>query len=161
VRRQARLSAARREHFFFFGGDTSRRTHHEASVWRTYDSTVKGVVKLDGNVVPRGTVSFTPHGRGLAACGLIQCDGAYQLHTGREEGLPPGQYTITVAANELPTTQGKDGGPPPVGKAITPAWYRNPTTSGLTFDMTPGDNEFNLELTLKPPAGWKSPTGRR
>ena len=80
---------------------------------------------------------------------------------GTERLVPPGQYTVTVAANESPTTQGKDGGPPPVGKAITPAWYRSPTTSGLTFDVKPGENEFNLELTSKPPAGWKPPPGRR
>ena len=128
----------------------------------SYDSTVKGIVTLDGNAVPRGTVSFVPQGSGPAAYGLIQSDGAYSVHTGREEGLPPGQYTVTVAANEASTTErGKDGGPPPVGKAITPAWYRDPSTSGLSFEVKSGGNEINLPLNSKAPAGWKPPPGSR
>jgi hypothetical protein len=127
----------------------------------TYDSTVHGVVKLDGGPVPRGTVTFSPSGGGPTAYGLIQTDGAYQLRTGREEGLPPGQYAVTVAANEAPTTAGRDGGPPPTGKPITPEWYRNPTTSGLSFAVESGDNEINLELNTKPPAGWKPTPQRR
>ena len=125
-----------------------------------YDSTVTGVVKLNGNVVPRGTVSFVPNAAGPAAYGLIQSDGAYSLHTGREEGLPAGQYTVTVAANEPPATPtSKDGGPPPTGKPITPAWYRDPATSGLSFEVKAGDNEIILELTSTPPPGWKPPRG--
>jgi hypothetical protein len=126
-----------------------------------YDSTVSGIVRLDGVAVPRGTVSFTPQGGGPTAYGLIQSDGAYALRTGREECLPPGAYTATVSANEAPTERGKDGGPPPTGKPITPAWYRDPNHSGLSFTVIEGDNEFNLELTSTPPPGWKAPPARR
>jgi hypothetical protein len=127
----------------------------------TYDSTVHGIVKLDGNPLPRGTVTFSPSGGGSTAYGLIQTDGAYQLRTGREEGLPPGQYAVTVAANEAPTTAGRDGGPPPTGKPITPEWYRNPASSGLSFAVNSGDNEIDLELKSTPPAGWKPTPQRR
>ncbi len=127
----------------------------------TYDATVSGVVKLDGNPVPRGTVSFSPQSAGPSAYGMIQSDGAYVLRTGREEGLPPGQYAVTVVANENPTeARSKGGGPAPLGKPITPEWYRNPATSGLSYAVEDGGNEINLDLTSTPPSGWK-PAGRR
>jgi hypothetical protein len=127
----------------------------------TYDSSVAGIVTLDGNIVPRGTVTFSPQGSGPPAFGLISSEGKYNLRTGREDGLPPGQYTVTVAANEPPAvSHGKDGGPPPVGKAITPDWYRDPNFSGLSFTVKSGKNQNNLELKKTPPAGWK-PTNKR
>ena len=70
------------------------------------------------------------------------------MRTGREEGLPSGDYDVTVTANEPPAaTQNGGGGPPPPGKAITPIRYRSKATSGLSFVVEPGDNEINLKLT--------------
>jgi hypothetical protein len=126
-----------------------------------FDATVNGIVTLDGNVVPRGGVLFQPQSAGSSAYGIIQPDGSYSLHTGREEGLPPGQYVVTVAANERSgVKETKDGGPPPIGKAITPAWYNSPTSSGLVFEVKPGDNDINLELKSAPPPGYKPPKRR-
>jgi hypothetical protein len=126
-----------------------------------YDSTVNGLVKFDGNPLPRGTVSFIPQSQGPPAYGMIGDDGMYKLRTGREEGLKSGSYIVTVAANEQTTVNVKNGGPPPLGKPITPEWYRNPTTSGLNFTVKPGKNEINLELSKTPPPGWKPATRRR
>jgi hypothetical protein len=127
----------------------------------TYDSSVSGVVTLDGKIVPTGTVSFTPSSAGPTAFSLIAADGKYSVRTGRESGLPPGQYSVSVTANEPPAAlRSKDGGPAPLGKPITPEWYRNPTTSGLSYDVKPGENEINLELKSAPPPGWK-PSKRR
>lgn len=126
-----------------------------------YDATVAGVVTLDGATVTRGTISFTPQAGGPPAYGMIASDGKYSLRTGREEGVKSGGYTVTVAANEESNQQGRDGGPPPVGKPITPDWYRSPTSSGLSYEIKPGDNEINIELTKTPPPGWKAPPGRR
>jgi hypothetical protein len=126
-----------------------------------YDASVAGVVTLDSNPVPRGTVTFKPTGSGPAAYGQIQSDGAYTLRTGREEGLPPGEYYVTVVANEpAPMQQTASGGPPPPGKPITPAWYKRTETSGLTFKVEPGSNDINLELSSTPPAGWQDPAQR-
>lgn len=126
-----------------------------------YDASVAGVVTLDSNPVPRGTVTFKPSGTGPAAYGQIQSDGSYVLRTGREEGLPPGQYQVTVVANEpAPMQQTASGGPPPPGKPITPAWYKQIETSGLTFQVEPGSNDINLELSSTPPAGWQDPAQR-
>lgn len=127
-----------------------------------FDATVSGVVTLDGNVVPTGGVLFAPQSNGSTAYGLIQEDGSFVLNTGREGGLPSGQYVVTVAANESSgITRSPDGGPPPVGKPITPMWYSDPATSGLTYTVEPGDNEINIDLKSTPPPGWKPPRGRR
>ena len=120
-----------------------------------YDSSVTGTVTLDGTAVPRGTVTYHPTAGGPAAYALIQEDGSYTIHTGREEGLPAGEYGVTVTANEPPAVkQTATGGPPPPGKAITPEWYRSMVASGLKFNVASGDNEINLELKSQPPAGW-------
>jgi len=112
-------------------------------------------VTLDGTAVPRGTVTFHPNAGGPAAYAPIQDDGSYTIHTGREEGLPSGEYQATVTANEPPTSQQTaSGGPPPPGKLITPLWYRGKDTSGLQFTVESGSNEIDLELKSQPPAGW-------
>jgi len=120
-----------------------------------YDASVSGVITLDGNKINRGTVSYIPIGAGSAAYARVDEDGSYSVQTGRESGLPPGEYDVTVVANEQPAElYSKSGAPPPPGKAITPAWYRTKQTSGLHFTVKPGRNEINLELSSKPPAGW-------
>lgn len=125
-----------------------------------YDAAVSGIVTLDGKAVPRGTVSYQPVAGGPAAYAAIGDGGLYEVRTGREEGLPSGEYDVTVTANEPATErQTAKGGPPPPGKPITPPWYRSKETSGLRFNVTPGSNEINLELTSQPPAGW-NPRGR-
>jgi hypothetical protein len=124
-----------------------------------YDATASGTVTLDGNIVPRGTVAFHPVAGGPAAYARIQENGGYVVRTGREEGLPPGEYFVTVAANEAPTVaQTAQGGPPPPGKPITPAWYASKDSSGLKVVVESGDNKLDLELKSQPPAGWKPPT---
>jgi hypothetical protein len=127
----------------------------------TYDSTARGVVTLDGNPVPRGTVSFHPVAGGPAVYAMIDMDGHYAVHTGRADGLPSGEYVVSVTANEAPATaRSEKGGPPSPGKAITPAWYRMKETSGLKYTVQPGKNEINLELKSQPPAGWKTSAGK-
>lgn len=117
-----------------------------------YDATVKGIVTLDGKALPRGLVGFHPDAHGPSAYAFISDDGGYVVRTGNAAGLPPGEYYVTVAANELPATERtKDGNPPPPGKAITPARYRMKETSGLKFTVKPGKNVINLELTSAPP----------
>ncbi len=130
----------------------------------TYDAYVAGNVTLDEKPVPRGTVTFNPVGGGPAAYGRIGEDGNYSLNTGREEGLPTGEYNVTVVSNEPPKkTTGARGGPPPPGKPIAPIWYRTKQTSGLKFTVNPGSNKIPIELSTEPPPGWnkKKRRGRR
>lgn len=126
-----------------------------------YDAAVKGVVTLDGKEVPRGTVTYTPVKGGPAGYARINESGSYIVWTGREKGLPSGEYEVTVLANEAPVMQETAaGGPPPGGKPITPLWYRTKDTSGLKFTVTPGSNKIDLDLKSQPPAGWK-PAARK
>jgi hypothetical protein len=122
-----------------------------------YNATVSGVVMLDGSKLNRGTVAYHPVAGGPPAYARIAEDGSYSMRTGREEGLPSGEYEVTVVANQPPAEkQSKLGGPPPPGKPITPPWYRTKQTSGLRFTVESGENEINLELKSQPPAGWNS-----
>jgi hypothetical protein len=124
----------------------------------TYDASAKGLVTLNGAALSRGWVAFHPTSGGAAAYASIESNGSYVMRTGAVEGLRPGDYLVTVSANEPPTQlHSKDGGPMPAGKLITPDWYALKDKSGLAASVKPGKNEINLELTSKPPAGWKSP----
>ncbi len=128
-----------------------------------YDSTVSGVVSLDDSALPRGTVSYNPAQPGPASYGLIESDGTYFIRTGREEGLPPGEYTVTVVAKEEAVLEDPNSSLPPTpGKTITPPWYLSKKTSPLKMTVEPGSNEINLELTSDPPADWElEPKKRR
>jgi hypothetical protein len=120
-----------------------------------YNSSVAGIVTLDGKALPRGLVGFHPLAAGPSSYAVIDESGNYAVRTGRESGLPPGEYLVTVSANELPAMERTaDGNPAPPGKSITPAWYRSKQASGLKFKVEPGKNSINLELSTKPPAGW-------
>jgi hypothetical protein len=127
-----------------------------------YDSYVSGLATLDGSALPRGTVSFNPNQPGPASYGVITSDGSYLIKTGREEGLPSGEYTATVVAREESIPDDSNRGlPPKAGKRITPPWYLSKSTSNLKFTVEPGSNEINLELTSEPPPDWKPPGKRR
>lgn len=122
-----------------------------------YDATVSGLVTLDGRLVPRGTVAYHPTGSGPTAYARIDEDGSYSVHTGREAGLPSGEYQVSVIANEPPAQpETAGGGPPPLGKLIVPLWYHSKTTSGLVFQVQPADNVINLELSSQPPPAFRS-----
>jgi hypothetical protein len=127
-----------------------------------YDSKVSGKLTLDGSVVPAGTVAFLPLASGPPAYGRVDASGNYVIQTGRELGLPSGDYQIAVTATApSQTTKTADGGPPRPGKPLTPAWYGNKDTSGLKYTVKKGSNTIDLELNSKPPAGWKPPPGRK
>lgn len=126
------------------------------------EATVQGIVTLDGSPIPTGSISFNPSVSGVPAYAMVTESGGYEVFTGREPGLKAGEYTVTVVARKQPPVrETATGGPAPPGEAITPRWYASPATSGLTFNVEPGSNEINLELTSTPPAGWQDPTQRR
>jgi hypothetical protein len=126
-----------------------------------FDASVEGLVTLDGAVVPAGSISFVPTNGGPQAYAVVNESGTYEVFTGREAGLPSGDYSVAIVSRKQPkTTHSEAGGPAPPGEAITPRWYASPQTSGLTFKVEPGSNDINLELTSTPPAGWQDPAQR-
>jgi len=126
----------------------------------TYDSYVSGLVTLDRKPLLRGTISFKPVQPGPTAYGLISDDGSFTLKTGRESGLPSGEYVVAVVANE-PSVSKEEGALPTPGKPITPLWYRSTKTSPLKITVDSGSNEIDLELTSEAPPGYEQPKQRR
>ncbi len=111
-----------------------------------YDARVSGSVTLDGKVLDRGMVAYYPKDGGTVAYGVIENDGSYYLMTGRDTGLPPGDYDVTVVANEQPERQPGDSGPPPPGKRLTAQYVSDRSTTDLHYTVQPGRNDIDLEL---------------
>jgi hypothetical protein len=126
------------------------------------ESTVQGVVTLDGAPVPAGSISFVPSAGGTQAYAMSDESGNYEAYTGRKPGLRPGEYKVTVVARKKPeVNQTEAGGPATAGESITPRWYASPETTSLAIKVEPGANEANLELTTQTPAGWRDPAKKR
>jgi hypothetical protein len=111
-----------------------------------FDARVSGTVTLDGDTLERGTVVFNPTSSGPSAYGRIESDGTYTLKVGADPTLPPGDYIVTVAANEPSAPPTTPGAPPIPGPPITPAKYRNKQTSDLKKTVEKGKNTIDLEL---------------
>ena len=116
---------------------------------RGQESTLEGLVTLDGSPVTRGRITFVPSESGAGAFASINSDGSYQAHTGSLNGLESGEYSIAIQSRENSIPDPK-GGPPLPGKLITPKKYSRSNTSGLTISITPGSNQVNFELETDP-----------
>jgi hypothetical protein len=108
-------------------------------------STVHGIVSVDGQTLPTGTVSYHPLGEGAVAYGQIDSAGKYSVKTGASSGLAPGEYRVTVVAVEVePATNSIDS---PAGRRITPDRYQDVNSTDLRFQIRPGSNTIDLQLT--------------
>jgi hypothetical protein len=113
-------------------------------------ASVEGIVRLDGKPLASGTVRFVP-AAGRAATGAIQSDGSFTLGTyGESDGALIGKHQVAVIAYEA----AEDGRPAyevrtTTSKFLVPQRYMAVGTSGLTFEVKPGKNEANFELTTK------------
>ena len=65
------------------------------------------------------------------------------------DSLPPGEYRVTVVANEDPAPPPKPSVAPTPGKRITPARYGSPKSTELAFTVKPGGNTIHLPLKSK------------
>lgn len=127
-----------------------------------YDASVTGIVTLDDEIVPAGAISFIPVEKGPPAYARTDESGEYEVFTGNEAGLKPGQYGVTIVARHPPKeNRSALGGPPPPGERITPQWYGSSRLSPLIYTVESGSNEINLELTSEPPPGWGPPKKNR
>jgi hypothetical protein len=117
---------------------------------------VSGIVRLDGKPLTTGTIRFIPSA-GRPATGQIQSDGTFTLGTyGKNDGAIVGLHRVTVVAIQSDLNQAdasdresatrRTTASPDV-KSLVPKRYNGPVSSGLTFEVKPGDNldaEFDL-----------------
>ena len=112
----------------------------------TYEARVSGTVRLDGKQLERGVVTYHPQGHGPTAYGVINRHGKYVVMTGREYGITPGNYDVTVVSNDLPERRPGHSGPPPAGKRLTSEQLSDKETTNLHYTVVAGSNEINLDL---------------
>ena len=119
------------------------------------NAAVEGTVTVDGELAPRGTVTFTPAKGGPAAVGRIFANGSYTIRVGQGDltnpdggKLPAGDYVVSVivtgeaGADEVVAK----GGPPLAGPRLSAQKYMSEKTSDLKYTIKPGKNVINLEL---------------
>ena len=111
---------------------------------------VSGTVTLDGKPLAQGTVTFAPE-MGRAATGAIQPDGSYTLKTYKPgDGALLGKHRVAVVAREVLPSNGPE--PYRAGRWLIPVFYSDSAQSGLSFEVKPGKNVYDIELfsTAKP-----------
>lgn len=126
---------------------------------------VSGTVTYQGKPLANATITFIPKGEGSLGVAVTADDGSYRILTGGEDGVTPGPCSVTVSKMEssgngqavLEKMSEADrqkmmmsgkmpksiGGTP---KSAIPAQYGNAMTSGLSFDVKVGSNNFPIEL---------------
>ena len=113
------------------------------------EARVSGSVKLDGKRLDTGVVSFHPVGEGPIAIGQIDDSGDYTAAVGSGGGFAPGDYIVTVVANE-PMIPAKDPRMAPMpGKLITPQMYASKERSDLKCTLKAGSNTYDIAITSK------------
>lgn len=108
-------------------------------------SKVHGKITLpDGQPAQNVTVTFHDTVKHVGASGTADSTGVYQLSTNSAgDGAPPGNYVVTVH-QPPPADSSQSEGP-----RIFPKRYEGSSSSGLSFEVKPGDNEFNIALEAK------------
>ena len=122
----------------------SGEAHHDET------APVHGTVTLDGKPLPYGQVVFQPL-NGRIAKGVIE-DGKFTLGTYKTaDGAVLGRHRVSVTARK--TLEGEEPDAPGVpllgGPSLIPERYGNSAVSGLEFEVTSGDNVFNIELSSR------------
>ena len=111
-------------------------------------ATVRGTVMLDGRAIGPGVVIFGPlGGKENPATGTILPDGSYFVKTGGKVGLPPSTYQVCVQVNEIPEGLAPGQRSMAPTKSLVPEKYTQVSTSGLEFEVEPGSNTFDINLT--------------
>jgi hypothetical protein len=106
------------------------------------DSSISGLVTVDGEPLRMGRVIFHPVAEGPTTYGTIDDNGRYSIRTGQLNGVMSGEYVVTVIATETP--QGPVGSS--WGKLISPMRYTSQDTTDLKFTIQPGSNHIDLPL---------------
>ncbi len=111
---------------------------------------VHGTVRLDGKPLTTGTVRFVPEA-GRAATGRIDSDGTFTLGTYHDsDGALIGAHKVAIVAFEAgeydrPAYELRNQ----KSKSLVPERFMSVGTSDLTFEVKPGDNQADFDLTSK------------
>jgi hypothetical protein len=112
---------------------------------------VTGIVRLDGQSLTAGIITFTPAG-GRSATGFIQTDGTFTLRTYQDsDGALVGKHVVTITPGNsgAPTRPDFDSDRPTIAtKSPLPVKYGIPGSSGLEFEVKAGTAnhaEFDLQ----------------
>jgi len=121
--------------------------------------TVKGRVTIEGEPAEEGTVVLMQHTTdGFAATGTVKSDGYYSMRFRDGSKLMTGIYQVGVTAAGAGSTDAIEPGSPEYQKMMMAGGaeekvklpfaerYTNPSTSGEEFEVSEGQNEFNLDL---------------
>lgn len=115
-----------------------------------FESQVSGIVTLDGQPIGPGVVIFAPSDvKTNPARGNIQPSGTFELMTSRDFGLPPGKYKVGLQIVEIPTDLAPGERDMRPAKSRIPDKYSDTTTSGLEYDVNPGSNTIDIDLSSK------------
>jgi hypothetical protein len=118
---------------------------------------VSGKVTYKGELLKGGNVNFLPDGAGVpgrGASGVIKA-GYYSMTTLTSgDGVLPGKYKVGINANYTDMSEAvKQNGGMYQGSRfagprikVIPEKYTNPATSGLTFEVKPTSNTFDIDL---------------
>lgn len=107
---------------------------------------VSGTVTVGGTAAPGGAVAFIPVGGGPTATGQIDKDGRYSVVVGAGDGLPPGEYKVTVVAHGDPPAFDPTKGAPPAPRPLSAPQFRDAGTTPLTKTVTAGANVIDLAV---------------
>lgn len=106
---------------------------------------VSGSVKLDGQPLKSGSISFLPDGPGSPQGGGAPIiDGKYTI--AKAQGLPPGKYKVTISSAGGPPPPGEAPGGGAMPKETVPDKYN--AKSALTAEVKAGQSaaiDFALE----------------
>ena len=113
--------------------------------------TVTGKVTLAGIPVSPATIRFENAAAGIALAAEIGPDGAYEVRTYKDIGLPPGSYKVAIAPGSMKAPAniplaGSEAAPP-LGTPAFAAKFHSTETSGLEIDVKEGENPpFDFDL---------------
>jgi hypothetical protein len=104
---------------------------------------VTGTVRVNGQPVGPGTISFEPTSGGPGAMAQFGADGKFKVHSsGKKEGAKVGEYLVSIVGGESFGDEIAD----PNAKGIIPARYGSTATSQLTVKVEPGTKEVDFDL---------------
>lgn len=106
---------------------------------------LSGAVKLNGEPVGPGTITFEPvDSTKVGAIATFGEDGQYTTRSsGQKEGIRTGEYRVLIQGGTLEEIV-SEGGPPP--KTKIPVKYSNPNKSDLKVTIEAGSQTQDFDL---------------